>query len=143
MEPLIDTHQHLWEPCRFSYAWMEPFPSLRRRSLLEEYRAASSGSQIAGTVYVDPDVDASDLPAEVAAVFELADNPSYGILGVVPEAKLETANPRAHLQPYRDHGGSAALRRTGHSQLWARDVGRRLAGLHVEQPSLIVDRCVC
>lgn len=50
---IIDAHQHLWDPNRFSYSWMHALPALNRRHLLEEYNSAAKGTGITGTVYVD------------------------------------------------------------------------------------------
>ena len=39
---IVDSHQHLWNPNRFSYSWMHSLPALNRRHLLEEYEAGGT-----------------------------------------------------------------------------------------------------
>ncbi|HRE81932.1 MAG TPA: amidohydrolase [Opitutaceae bacterium] len=109
--PIIDTHQHLWDPTRFSYSWMADQPSIRRRSLVSEYREATAGFDIVRTVYVDTDVDVHDLAGEVRFIFELADDPANRIDGVVPGAKLENPEAFLPLQPFLNHPKLKGVRR--------------------------------
>lgn len=116
MTPCIDTHQHLWDPSRFSYSWMARLPTLNRPHLMPEYRRAAAGLDLLGTVYVDTDVDERDLAAEVAQIFALADDPANRILGVVAGAKLENAAGLAHLEPFWNHPKLKGVRRVLHTQ---------------------------
>lgn len=116
MTPCIDTHQHLWDPSRFSYSWMADLPTLNLPHLLPEYRHAAAGLDLRGTVYVDTDVDEKDLADEVALIFALADDPANCILGVVAGAKLERPAALAHLEPFRDHPKLKGVRRVLHTQ---------------------------
>lgn len=116
MNALIDTHQHLWDPTRFRSSWMDSLPSIRHRSLIEEYRAATAGYDIAATVYVDTDVDAQDLAAEVTMIFCLADDPANRIAGIVAGAKMETADPLRHLALFFGHPKFKGVRRVLHTQ---------------------------
>lgn len=114
--PIIDTHQHLWDPSRFSYSWMADLPTLNRAHLIEEYRSASTDLNITGSVYIDTDVDQQDLPSETALIFALADEPSNNILGVVPNARLELENCFAHLERFWSHPKLKGVRRVLHTQ---------------------------
>jgi predicted TIM-barrel fold metal-dependent hydrolase len=111
----VDTHQHLWDPARFSYSWLADFPTLNQRFMLEEYRAATPGLDIVRTVYVDTDVDEASLPAETAAIFALAAQPGSRIGGIVPGAKLEKADCWSHLQPFFGHPLLKGVRRVLHT----------------------------
>lgn len=114
--PAIDTHQHLWDPERFSYSWMAGGPSLRRRSLVEEYYSAIPTEDILGTVYVDTDVDECDLADETAMIFAMADDPKNRILGIVASVRLESKDCFQHLAPYWDHPKLKGVRRVLHTQ---------------------------
>ncbi len=114
--PIVDTHQHLWAPQQFSYTWMKGEPSIRKRSLIEEYREATRGFDIVRTVYVDTDVDEQDLAAEARLIFSLADDPANRLDGAVMGAKMEKADPLSHLQPYLKHPKLKGIRRILHTQ---------------------------
>lgn len=116
MKPaLVDTHQHLWDPGRFSYAWLADFPQLKQRSMLEEYRAAARDSHVVRTVYVDTDVDETDLAAETAAIFALAARSGGFVAGIVPGAKLEKKECWDHLRPFFGHPLLKGVRRVLHT----------------------------
>lgn len=114
--PIVDTHQHLWDPLRFSYSWMQDLPSIRKRCMIAEYREATRGFDIVRTVYVDTDVDEQDLAAEAQAIFALADDSSHRIDGAVMGARLEKRDPLAHLAPYLRHPKLKGIRRVLHTQ---------------------------
>ncbi len=116
MRAFIDAHQHLWDPERFSFSWMDGLPSLNVLHGMGEYRDAMQGFAYAGSVYVDTDVDEKDLSGEIAWVFQLAEEPANRILGIVASARLEQGDCFAHLEP---HWGSPLLkgvRRVLHTQ---------------------------
>lgn len=112
---IVDTHQHLWDPGRFSYAWLSSFPALRRRAMLEEYQEAARGAGIVRTVYVDTDVDEADLSAETAAIVELAEHSDGLVAGIVPGAKLEKKDCWQHLEPWFGHPLLKGVRRVLHT----------------------------
>lgn len=114
--PVIDTHQHLWDPAAFRYSWMNDFPTIRRRMMIEEYRQALEGANVAQTVYVDTDVDEVDLAAEIEMIFSLAEDPANRIGGIVAGAKLETPDFFTHLEKYTRHPKLKGLRRVLHTQ---------------------------
>jgi len=114
--PIVDTHQHLWDPNRFSYSWMQALPSIRKRSMIPEYREATHGFDIVRTVYVDTDVDEPDLATEATAIFSLAGDPANRLDGLVMGARLEKPNPLDHLAPWLTHPKLKGIRRVLHTQ---------------------------
>lgn len=57
--PLVDTHQHLWDLTRFTLPWTKGAGEPLERSYLPaDYAAASRGTGIARTVYMEVDVAA-------------------------------------------------------------------------------------
>lgn len=85
----IDTHQHLLYPDRLAYPWVDSVPPLQGAFQLEDYKKASEGCGIAGTVFMEVDVDAGQIPEEVKWVQELAGGDDSGILGIVAAARPE------------------------------------------------------
>ena len=56
MNPILDTHQHLWDLSRFQLPWVDGVDPLNRSFLVEDYLAAVEGLQVTGTVYMEVDV---------------------------------------------------------------------------------------
>ena len=55
---ITDTHQHLIYPEQFPYSWCKEIPALGGKPFrLEEYRAASYGTGISQTLFMDAGVD--------------------------------------------------------------------------------------
>jgi L-fuconolactonase len=55
--PIIDTHLHLWDPDRISYAWQRGNALLNRPYHVEDYRRASEGVDVEAMVFVECHVD--------------------------------------------------------------------------------------
>ena len=81
--PVIDAHQHLWDPTTGWYDWLEREPeALKRRFVFDDARPALESLNVVGTVLVqaaDRDEDTEAMLAEAAA------NPTVlGVVGYVP-----------------------------------------------------------
>jgi predicted TIM-barrel fold metal-dependent hydrolase len=82
MTPLLDTHQHLLYPDRFTYPWTEGAPQLEGRAFpYEDYVDAAAGCDIHHTLFME--AAASDPVGEVAFVASLADDPRVTIAGLI------------------------------------------------------------
>jgi predicted TIM-barrel fold metal-dependent hydrolase len=89
MIPLLDTHQHLVYPDRQRYAWMAGAPALDgRRFAVEDYKALTAGAGVAGTLFMEVDVD--DFRDEAAMVAALATEEGSGILGTIAACRPES-----------------------------------------------------
>jgi L-fuconolactonase len=69
--PIIDTHQHLWDPRKFRLSWIKKGSLLDRSYLPADYQAAVKGLGIVGAVYLEVDVDEPQQLAEAEHVTEL------------------------------------------------------------------------
>lgn len=88
--PIVDTHVHLWEIERFSYAWLDGFPRLQETHGLEAYDAATADAEIQSMVFVECTESFDDETArrEVEWVRALADKDDR-LQGIVAHASLE------------------------------------------------------
>lgn len=112
---MIDSHQHLIYPERFSYSWAEGVPQLQGNFRLEEYQAASKGCEIEGTIFMEVDVDAPYSAAEANFFCELANTPHSKLLGVVASGRPESADFGKRLDSVA-HPKLVGLRRVLHTQ---------------------------
>jgi len=55
--PIIDTHLHLWDPARISYAWQKGNTLLNRPYQVEDYQNDSKGLEVEAMVFVECHVD--------------------------------------------------------------------------------------
>ncbi|MFO1328078.1 MAG: amidohydrolase family protein [Rubrivivax sp.] len=79
--PIVDAHQHFWDPTRNHHPWLcdEPpiafrygdYTSLRRPYLPPQYRADAAPYQVSHTVYVETEWDPTDAAGEMRYVDEL------------------------------------------------------------------------
>jgi predicted TIM-barrel fold metal-dependent hydrolase len=80
----IDTHQHLWDLSRFRLPWVKEGTILGRSYLVSDYRAASAGTDIEKTIYMEVDVEPSQQRAEADFVLECCRKPETKMVaGVV------------------------------------------------------------
>jgi len=81
---IIDTHQHLIYPQQFSYSWCKDLPALAGKPFrLEEYRIATRGAGITGTLFMEVTADEPQSKAEAEFFLQLATRPESGIIGVL------------------------------------------------------------
>lgn len=71
MQPIVDTHQHLWDLERFRLPWLANAPALQRSYLTDDYRAATAGLGVVKAIYMEVDVDPAQQSQEAAALIEL------------------------------------------------------------------------
>lgn len=88
---MIDAHQHLIYPELFRYPWLDNVPTLSGKAFaLEDYRRATHGSGIQGTVFMEVDVEQS--PDEARFFCRLSEDPDNRILGVVAACRPESGH---------------------------------------------------
>jgi predicted TIM-barrel fold metal-dependent hydrolase len=88
--PLLDTHQHLLDTDRFSYAWTKGLRALEGRAFtLEGYQADAEGTGIAGTLFMESTPDGSQDAREFAWIAGLAARPGSLIRGIVANGRPE------------------------------------------------------
>lgn len=113
---MIDTHQHLIYPELFDYPWLDQVPALKNSpARLQDYREATTGVRISGTVFMEVDVASAHSPAEARFFCELAEDPANKILGVVAAARPEEETFESQLDQLA-HPALKGIRRVLHTQ---------------------------
>ncbi len=79
-QPIIDTHQHLWDVTRFKLPWHngDDTKPLQRSFVMSDYLEAIKGLNVVKTVYMEVDVAPEQQVAEAEYVIDLCqrgDNP--------------------------------------------------------------------
>ncbi len=115
---LIDTHVHLLEPARFTYAWCAGSPVLDRSFRLDDYRAATApGGRVSSLVFMEGDVPAPQQEAEAAHfVAQVTPNgPAPTVAAVIAGAWPEAADFAARLERHAQEPRIRGLRRVLHT----------------------------
>lgn len=109
--PIVDSHIHLVEPKRFSYAWTADAPSLNRQVLPADLYKAAAPVEIEAFVFVEVDVDRPQHLAEAAWIAELAETDPR-LKGMVASLPLEQGEAvAADLDALLAHRTFGAVRR--------------------------------
>lgn len=83
MLPIIDTHQHLWDLSKFHLPWIKPGAPLASSHLVSDYKHATDGLNVVGTVYMEVDVAPEQRAKEAEYVFGLCRTAGSGLVGAV------------------------------------------------------------
>ena len=82
MIAIIDTHQHLWDLSKFRLPWLAGGGQLAVNHLMDRYLAEAAGINLAGTIYMEVDVDPAQHVAEAEYVIDICsrdDNPMRAV----------------------------------------------------------------
>lgn len=112
---MIDTHQHLLYPTRFSYPWTAELPALQGAFELDRYQTQAEDCSITATLFMEVDVDERQSASEAQFFCGLADDPASKILGVIASARPEHANFQSSLDAIT-HPKLRGIRRVLHTQ---------------------------
>jgi predicted TIM-barrel fold metal-dependent hydrolase len=138
---MIDTHIHLLDPDRFTYAWTAGFPALAGRFDHSDYQSMAHGLGIGGGVFME--VDCGEMAEEARHFCALAETPGCIFQSVVAAARPEHEGFEKYLDAIA-HPRLAGIRRVLHTQaddLSRSDLFRRHVGL-LGRRGLSFDLCV-
>lgn len=117
---IIDTHQHLWDLSRHTYAWCAGIPKLNRSFVSADYQQAianlPNGANVSAAVFVEADVDEKFIADETKWVLSLAENPENATRAVVAAARPESDGFLRSIEPYLSHPAFKGIRRVLHTQ---------------------------
>lgn len=123
---IVDTHQHLWDLARFSYAWIEAQPApgslaggrpgLKRSFRMPDYLEATAGLDVEKSVHLEADVDEPYMLDETRDVLALAGQADNPLTAVVACARPESADFQRYLEQIAGHPRLKGIRRILHTQ---------------------------
>lgn len=88
--PITDTHQHFIYSDKWPYSWADGIPALAgQRFGLEEYEAATAGTGISKTIFMETSPDDPNFHQETRFVRELSEQPGSTIAGIIANCRPE------------------------------------------------------
>jgi len=94
---IVDTHQHLWDPARLRYSWLESLPGLNRAFHMSDYLEATRGLGVVKSVHLEADVDEPFMLDETRWLLALAEQPDNPLSGIVACGRPENKDFRSYL----------------------------------------------
>src|SRR5262245_13006856 len=86
--PIIDSHVHLYDVERLSYAWLANAPKINRTYLLGDFDEAIGPVTVEGLIFAEVAVD-SGLNLDEAAMVQAMADKDRRLIGMVAHAPLE------------------------------------------------------
>jgi L-fuconolactonase len=83
MIPVIDTHQHLWDPTKLQMNWLTDDSPLKATFMPAEYKKATEGINIAKAIYMEVDVKEDFQQLEADTLIELIKSKSSPTVAAV------------------------------------------------------------
>ena len=114
MQPVIDTHQHLWDLSKFRLPWTANNPQMNRNYTMADYLAATSGIGIVKSVYLEVDVDPTQQQAEADYVVELCRKKEGPLAAAVISGRPAAESFRKYIAPYKGHPYVRGVRQVLH-----------------------------
>jgi len=112
--PILDTHQHLILD-RWPYSWTDDIPALKGKTFgPDAYAAASAGTGITHTVFMETSPDDPHWREEITTVYAMAEDPASPITGVITNCRPEHEGFESFLEETA-HPRRVGLRRILHT----------------------------
>jgi len=88
--PIIDTHQHLIYPERYTYSWTAGIPQLAGKAFrYNDYLVAIEGTGVSRTIFMESGADDPHWQEETRFVRTLAETPGSLIAGIIANCRPE------------------------------------------------------
>jgi predicted TIM-barrel fold metal-dependent hydrolase len=115
MLPVIDTHQHLWNPGKIKLSWLTPGHELDRTFGPAEYADATAGLNVVKSVYMEVDVVPESQQAEADYVIGLCESKSTPMVAAVIGGSPEGEAFPAYAKKFEGHKYVKGIRRVLHA----------------------------
>ena len=113
--PIIDTHQHLWDPAKIRLPWLDGAgPPLAARHWTEEYDTATEGMNIETAMYMEVDAAPEQKMQEARNVLELIASGKSRTRCAILCANPGSDGFRRFVDVYRNHGAVRGFRQVLH-----------------------------
>lgn len=117
--PVIDTHQHLWDPTQLNIPWLDSNKELNQRFLMADYlkmtASPTSDYRIEKTIYMEADVAEEEVSKEVDWAIKICTDPLTPLSGVIASARPGTDSFLAQLEESGDSPHIVGFRQVLHT----------------------------
>ena len=114
MQPIVDTHQHLWDLDLFRLPWLADVPALRRSYKTSDYLAATAGLGVVKAVYMEVDVAPEQQAAEADALIELSAQENTPTVAAVISGRPASAAFEEYIRAYASYPAIVGVRQVLH-----------------------------
>jgi L-fuconolactonase len=114
MLPVIDTHQHLWDPAKIKLSWLKKGSPLDAKFGPEEYAAATKDLNVVKSVYMEVDVVADDRQKEADYVVGLCKDAKTTMVAAVLGGDPADRNFGTYVAQFKDSKYVKGFRRVLH-----------------------------
>ena len=104
-QPIVDTHQHLWDLEKFRLPWLENGgpEELRRSFVMADYLQATAGLNVVKTVYMEVNVAPAEQEKEAAYLIGLCEKNDNPMAAAVIGGSPHEAGFRSYAKKYEDN----------------------------------------
>lgn len=114
MQPIVDTHQHLWDLEKFRLPWLADAPALARNFLTSDYLTATAGLGVVKAVYMEVDVAPEQQSAEAEALISLCADDETPTVAAVISGRPASADFAPYIRRYASHPAIVGVRQVLH-----------------------------
>lgn len=114
MQPIVDTHQHLWNLDTFRLPWLADAPALARTFSTTDYLEATAGLDVVKAVYMEVDVVPEQQAAEAEAIIELCAQPDTPTVAAVISGRPASPDFEAYIRRYAAYPAVVGVRQVLH-----------------------------
>jgi L-fuconolactonase len=115
MQPIVDTHVHLWDLSKFKLPWLKPEMPFNRSFLVADYLSATAGLNVAKGVYMEVDVEPSQQPAEAQFVIDLCQSGKSPVVAGVISGRPASPGFAKYIRAYKDSPYIKGVRQVLHN----------------------------
>ncbi len=114
MQPLIDTHQHLWDLSKFNLPWTASSPLFNQSYLIEQYIEATCNAAVEKAVYMEVDVAPGQEVEEAEYILKLCEQDDTPTCGAVISGRPSEENFDAYIKQFTGNKYIKGIRQVLH-----------------------------
>jgi len=110
----IDTHQHLWDLSQQNMPWLADAPAILKHDYRSEEYAAATAGRLMRTIYMEIDIEESQLDAEAEFVIGLCRDPQHPMVGAVIGGRPASKEFEVYIKKHAASGHVNGVRQVLH-----------------------------
>lgn len=116
MQPVVDTHQHLWNLSELRLNWVKPDNPLASNFTPKEYAKAIEGQNVVKSVYMEVDVVVEHQQKEADYIVGLCESGDTTTVAAVISGRPNSDGFADYVTPYKGHKYVKGLRQVLHGE---------------------------